>query len=134
MANAFHICVIKSEDFNQLLTEYKVLTFFQSVDLQMKVEELEQFIQAWAETNGNTFTTGQKEIIMNSIPLRRIPSKLVLATGGCTRLPRPTDVIETFNYLTNSWSINDTKLPINSAFHGVVELQDKLYIVGGYNG
>jgi len=96
------------------------------------VEELEQFIQAWAENNVNTFTTAQKEIIMNSIPLKRIPSKLVLATGGWSL--QPTNVIETFNYLTNSWSFNNSKLPINSAYHGVVELHDKLYIVGGYDG
>ena len=113
-------------------TAEKVLTFFQSVDLQMKVEELEHFIQAWAKANVNKFTTAQIEVIKHSIPLKRIPSKVVLATGGWSL--QPTDVIETFNYLTNSWSINHMKLPINSAYHGVVELQDKLYIVGGYNG
>ena len=118
-------------------TAEKLSTFFQSVDLQMKVEELEQFMQAWAEANVGTFTMDQMEVIKNSIPLTRIPSKTVLATGGWKQYGwgiHPTNEIETFNYLTNSWSINPTKLPINSAFHGVVELEGKLYIAGGYDG
>ena len=116
-------------------TAEKLLTFFQSADLQMKVEELEQFLQAWAETNVDTFTTAQMEVIMKSIPLKRIPSKVVLATGGQPfQSLYPTDVIETFNYLTNSWSINHMKLPIRSAGHGVVELEGKLYVAGGHDG
>jgi len=113
-------------------TVEQVLTFTKSVDLQIKDDELEQFIQAWAEANVNTFSMDQMEAIMHSIPLKRIPAKIVLATGGWSL--QPTDVIETFNYLTNSWSINHMKLPINSAYHGVVELEGKLYIVGGYDG
>ena len=70
--------------------------------------------------------------IMHSIPLKRIPAKVVLATGGWSL--QPTDVIENFNYLTNSWSIDHMKLLINSAFHEVVELEGKLYVVGGYDG
>ena len=114
-------------------TAEQLSTFVQSVDLQMNVEELEHFLQAWAEANSvATFTMGQREGIKNSIHLKRIPAKVVLATGGWS--PQPTDVIETFNYLTNSWSINPMKLPINSAYHGVVELEGKLYIAGGYDG
>jgi len=113
-------------------TAEQVLMFVQSVDLQMNVEELEQFIQSWAVANVDTLTLGQMESIKNSIPLKRIPSKVVLATGGWSL--QPTDVIETFNYLTNSWSINPVKLPINSAYHGVIELGGKLYIAGGYDG
>jgi len=113
-------------------TVEQVLSFFQSVDLQLKDKELEQFIQAWAEANVNNYATDQMDAIMNSISLKRIPDKVVLATGGWSL--QPTDVIETFNYLTNSWSINQIKLPINSAYHGVVEVEGKLYIVGGYDG
>ena len=113
-------------------TAEQVSMFVQSVDLQMNVEELEHFIQAWAEANVNTYTMGQMDAIMHSISLKRIPDKVVLATGGFSL--QPTDVIETFNYLTKSWSINHIKLPVNSSSHGVVELEGKLYIVGGYDG
>jgi len=117
-------------------TPVQVSTFMHSVDLQLKVEEVEHFIQTWTEANNaDTFTLGQMEGIKGSIPLQRIPNKVVLATGGrsCTNI-LPTDVIETFNYLTNSWSISPLKLPINIACHGVVELEGKLYIAGGFDG
>ena len=115
-------------------TTEQIVTFLQSVDLQMKVEELELFMQAWTEVNVGTFTAAQMEVIMKSIPLKRIPSKVVVATGG---MPwdslYPTNAIETFNYLTNSWSVSPTKLPIRSEGHGVVELEGKLFIAGGYD-
>ena len=42
--------------------------------------------------------------------------------------------LETFNPLTNTWTINTTRLPKNIAYHGAVELNNKMYIVGGFDG
>ena len=116
-------------------TAEQISTFFHSVDLQMKIEELEQFTKAWAEANVGTFTMDQMQVIKNSIPLKRIPSKAVLVFGGVPliELEFHENTIETFNNLTNSWSINPIELPIEISHYEVVELEGKFYVAGGWD-
>ena len=115
-----------------LLTSDQVLTFLTSVYLQMSVADLRQFIQTWADANVDKFTEEDMEMIMNSIHIQRNPGKLVFATGGWSL--SPTDIIVTYNHLTDTWLVNNTRLPINSAYHGAVRLNGKLYIAGGFDG
>ena len=85
---------------------------------------------AWAKAN--TVTIPQMELIMRYIPMKRRPASLALAIGGWSF--NPTNVMETYDILTNTWSISSIKLPMNSAYHGVVELDGKIFIAGGFDG
>ena len=99
-------------------------------ELQMKEEELHKFIQVWAEAN--SFTESQLQDIIKWIPLKRRPAKVVVSVGGWSS--NPTDTIEVYDDLSRTWSISSIKLPIDSAYHGAVEMEDNLYIAGGFAG
>jgi len=108
----------------------QVLMFMQHVDLQMKETELNQFAMAWAKAN--TVTIAQMDAVMHYIPMKRRPASVFLAIGGWSF--NPTNVMETYDNLTDTWSISSIKLPMNSAYHGAVELDGKIYIAGGFDG
>jgi kelch-like protein 10 len=42
--------------------------------------------------------------------------------------------MEVYNDLSSTWSISTIKLPNDRAYHGAVEIEDNLYIAGGYAG
>ena len=129
-----HICVnfkrfITAEEALSLTME-ELSVFVKRVELNLRQEELLKFIKVWAETN--SFAEFQVEDIMKWIPLQRRPAKVVLSTGGWSS--NPTNILEVYDDLSSTWSISSIKLPINSAYHGAVELEDDLYIVGGFAG
>ena len=96
----------------------------------MKEEELHKFIQVWAEAN--SFTKSQLQDIIKWIPHKRRPAKVVLSVGGWSS--NPTDTMEVYDDLSSTWTISSIKLPIDSAYHGAVEMEDNLYIAGGFAG
>jgi hypothetical protein len=111
------------------LTMEELSVFIKIEELQMKEEELHKFIQVWADAN--SFTKSQLQDIIKWIPLKRRPAKVVLSVGGWSS--HSNDTMEVYDDLSSTWSISSIKLPIDSAHHGAVEIEDNLYIAGGYS-
>ena len=120
--------ITRQEAFNLTMEELSV--FVKRVELNLKQGELLEFIKEWAKAN--SFTEFQLKDIMKWIPLKRKPAKVVISTGGWSS--DPTNILEVYDDLSSTWSISTIKLPTNSAYHGAVELEDNLYIVGGFAG
>ncbi|OAF65660.1 hypothetical protein A3Q56_06629, partial [Intoshia linei] len=68
----------------------------------------------------------------------RYPNQVMLLMGGWNE-KGPCDEIEIYNIYTNVWHLIEGKLCINKkklhfAYHGLIQIDKKIYIIGGYNG
>ncbi|OAF67620.1 Kelch-like protein 10, partial [Intoshia linei] len=68
----------------------------------------------------------------------RYPNQVMLLMGGWNE-KGPSDEIEIYNIYTNVWHTIEKKLFINEkelhfAYHGLIKIHKKIYIIGGYNG
>ena len=62
----------------------------------------------------------------------RIPSHILFVLGGWDK--NVTDSVEAYDKNTDQWfEIKACELPEPRAYHGTVTIQDKVYVVGGYN-
>ena len=109
------------------LTFKELSWFLKSDELNVKEEELVNFIQEWSMEN--TITDSELGELMQWSKIKRMPPRVCLAIGGWTTTP--TNTVEVYNYLSNTWSISFS-LPINSAYHGAAEIEETLYIAGGF--
>jgi kelch-like protein 10 len=65
----------------------------------------------------------------------RIPREMLVTMGGWTgNPPGPCTLLEAYNYLANNWMVlEDLELPHKSAYHGLELIDNKVYMVGGYD-
>lgn len=64
----------------------------------------------------------------------RIPSHIIFVLGGWAK-EGVTDSVETYDRITDQWfEIRECDLPQPRAYHGTVAINDRVYVVGGFNG
>ena len=112
------------------LSPIELCKFLHSEHLQMSKKEVANFINSWKEING--VSEHEAKDIMNLVGIKRTPAKILMALGGWSI--SPCSSIEFYDYINNTWSIADIKLPLDIAYHGAEVIDNKLYIVGGYAG
>ena len=122
---------IASRDAVLTLTLEELSDLVRYVELDIKQEELLEFVTKWAEEK--EVPKLELEEILEWVPCKRRPAKVILAVGGWDS-NGPTNLMEVYDRLSNSWSISPIKLPITSAYHGTEELGGNLYVVGGFDG
>ena len=64
----------------------------------------------------------------------RIPGTVIFVVGGWGR-DGVTDSVETYDRNTDQWfDMKDCQLITPRAYHGTVTIEDKIYVLGGFNG
>lgn len=65
----------------------------------------------------------------------RHPGQVVLVMGGwAAEPPGPTDLVEAFNYITETWQTSQLlKLPVKRAYHGLIIRGSQVFLIGGYD-
>jgi hypothetical protein len=99
-------------------------------DLNFKTDNLLLFTAAWCAHH--SATEEQKEDLVGLVgSVTRKPANVVVSIGGWDT--KPSNKVEIFNNLSDTWIVSPFCLPIEIAYHGLQPLQDKLYIIGGYS-
>ncbi len=95
------------------------------------IEEARGFILKLGKARSSTL-----KIYLGSSYLRsRIPPEIVLSFGGwCMDPHAPTDSMETFDFRASKWQKLKCTCIASVAYHGLVELDRKVYLFGGFNG
>ena len=67
---------------------------------------------------------------------RRLPNELIFVIGGWNGATNsPTDVIEVFDIRSDKWTqLFEIRAPQPRSYHGLVEIQNQIYLFGGYTG
>lgn len=105
--------------------------------LQLTREEAEGFLSSWFSQNTVVRnTTRLTKASLTALAKRpttyRIPSSVLLTAGGWAS--DPTNLMEVFNLLDNSWSVSTLTLPGTSrAYHGMEILDGSIWAVGGFS-
>ena len=112
------------------LTEDELKKLLRREDLQANTDTLICFLATWAGSSCVAETQREElEGLVRSVV--RKPSHIIVSIGGWE--DRPTNVMEVFNPLSNTWVDSPAFLfPLKIAYHSLEFLQDKLYIVGGF--
>ncbi|XP_046670050.1 kelch-like protein 10 isoform X2 [Homalodisca vitripennis] len=63
----------------------------------------------------------------------RIPNEVIFTFGGWTE-GSPTDVIETYDKRSDCWYLSNIKDLRIRAYHAVIELNNLIYVIGGFDG
>lgn len=63
----------------------------------------------------------------------RIPEEVVFAFGGWTE-GTPTNAVETYDKKSDQWFMSNIRDETIRAYHGVVTLNNLIYVIGGYDG
>ena len=117
---------------NQILelTVEELKNLLRREDLQANTDTLISFLATWAASSCVAETQREElEGLVRSVV--RKPSHIIVSIGGWE--DRPTNVMEVFNPLSNTWVDSPAFLfPLKIAYHSLEFLQDKLYIVGGF--
>ena len=61
----------------------------------------------------------------------RKSEEVIISLGGWDT--GPMRQVEVYNSLSNTWVTTACQPPLTIAYHGLGQLQDKLYIIGGYS-
>ena len=121
--------------------------------LQLSRENAMTFLSVWAVASGPSLTRSNKislERLANTPTCFRVPTTVVLATGGWshvsamtslvlslsynTSVQEPTNLVEVWNPLTEQWMASDVKLPgCSRAYHGLEVLGSDIWAIGGYS-
>ena len=99
-------------------------------DLNYQTDSLLLFTFAWCAHHDAT--EEQKVELVGLVgSVTRKPANVVVSIGGWDT--KPSNKVEIFNNLSDTWIVSPFCLPIEIAYHGLQPLQDKLYIIGGYS-
>ncbi len=118
--------LITHSDCLKLGYEYNILTGDADFPSMDKIEDF----QRWKHTIDSTMP--RPDFPLDWITIR--PSKkCAIVTGGWTQL-QPSTSIEMYDYKNDMWFNLPVQLPGARAYHGCIEVNGKVYIIGGFDG
>ena len=112
------------------LTMDELKNLIKRKDLNCTTSILISHIDTWSASISSTEDQNE-ELKGLAMEVVRKSEEVIISLGGWDT--GPTRQVEVYNSLSNTWVTISCQPPLTIAYHGLEQLQDKLYIIGGYS-